>query len=49
VSALPLFRAAFYAILARLGMVRAEDNIVACASRRAAIVTAAVVFAWTVL
>jgi hypothetical protein len=44
-SALPLFRAAFYGILARLGMAPVEDKVVACASRHAAIVIGAVVFA----
>jgi len=46
---LPLFRAVFYGILTRLGMVSVEDKSVACASRHAAIVTGPVVFVWVLL
>jgi hypothetical protein len=46
---LPLFRAVFYGILTRLGMVSVEDKAVACASRHAAIVTGPVAFVWVLL
>jgi hypothetical protein len=48
-SALPLFRVAFYGILARLGTVPIGDKVVACASRHAAIVIGPVVFEWALL